>query len=592
MFPQPPSKTSVGSHRPPVVEFSEIEFIEKIGEGQYGAVWKANCRGQVVAVKKFDSSTQRLNPLEELEREMRAYSSLASHPNVVRFVGICLDPGNFCIMMEYLPKQSLESIIYDKSLDLPMPKRLKILIGIASGMQWLHSLRPTIVHRDLKPANVLMDSFGNPKVCDFGFSKFKAANSTIHEGKVIQGSPAWMAPERFRGQMHDETVDVYSFAVIIWQVMTRETPVAEFRSLSQLIQAVCQDNWRPSIPRNLSAFSPELKSLIERCWDSNPKNRPTFEEIGSELEKILLKFSFPFDPDAILFWRHTFPRTYCVEWIDLIEKFYGFLGRPLPADLELDATHLSFRHIIKGLCFENPSDQMHSMGSMRSSSSSSQPFVSIENFGRFISWFGPLSNFQRTHSASLQKPLDHGVEEERSGSLRISSIMTDSLDSSPLSFPSRNPEPDILSYLRSISREPWFFGLIKSEEAQALLVGKPPGTFMVRLSQQTHPGLFSITRVNAQSVVKQCRFLYRPDQGFLIDKSQLSESSVEQPQLVQPSETHSLLEFMRAIMRPMMLHNPCLEGHPFKHFFALESSQLNESGYDPDGDITNDKLWH
>ena len=165
---------------------------------------------------------------------------------------------------------------------LDVPLRLSLLIHIAKGMQYLHSFPSKIIHRDLKSLNVLVTEDWIAKVTDFGLSRFTAmSGSEQMTGQA--GTYQWMAVEVIKGQSYTEKVDVFSFGVIMWEVLTGEVPYLGMQPI-QIVSAVVTENQRPPIP---SSMPHDQASLIRSCWDLNPRIRPSFDDILSRLEAMI-----------------------------------------------------------------------------------------------------------------------------------------------------------------------------------------------------------------------------------------------------------------------------------------------------------------
>ncbi|XP_026436822.1 uncharacterized protein LOC113334820 isoform X3 [Papaver somniferum] len=164
----------------------------------------------------------------------------------------------------------------------------------AHGMNYLHRCKPPIVHRDLKSSNLLVDKNWNVKVGDFGLSRFK--HSTYLTTKMGKGTvctvtlpqPQWMAPEVIRNESSDEKSDVYSFGVVLWELATQKVPWDTLNTV-QVIGAVGFMDRRMEIPEDID---PHWASLIESCWHSDPKCRPSFEELLEKLKVLPSRYSF------------------------------------------------------------------------------------------------------------------------------------------------------------------------------------------------------------------------------------------------------------------------------------------------------------
>ncbi|MED6121337.1 copper transport protein ctr1 [Stylosanthes scabra] len=140
-------------------------------------------------------------------------------------------------------------------------------------MNYLHHRNPPIVHRDLKSSNLLVDKNWTVKVGDFGLSRLKDA--TLLTSKSGRGTPQWMAPEVLRNEPSNEKSDVYSFGVILWELMTQSIPWENLNSL-QVVGVVGFMDRRLDLPEGLD---PQVASVIRDCWQSDPEQRPSFQEL-------------------------------------------------------------------------------------------------------------------------------------------------------------------------------------------------------------------------------------------------------------------------------------------------------------------------
>mmetsp|Transcript_27257 Transcript_27257/g.38413 ORF Transcript_27257/g.38413 Transcript_27257/m.38413 type:complete len:685 (+) Transcript_27257:201-2255(+) len=266
------------------IDYKEIEIAERIGRGNFGEVYKGVWRGTVVAVKKTKipshvSETEELQFLEDFAREAQIMRALR-HPNVVQFLGICRSGADdICIITEFMPRGNLNKLLHDRSLHLDWDLRLRIAMDVAKGMNYLHKSNPPIVHRDLKTYNLLVDGNYKVKVCDFGLARLLNQTSGV---MTSCGTPAWTAPEVLRNELYTEKADVYSFGIVLWELVTREEPhqgVPPF----QVVFAVGTQGVRPPIP---STCPTEFAKLIKDCWAESPTARPSFDEIILRLQSM------------------------------------------------------------------------------------------------------------------------------------------------------------------------------------------------------------------------------------------------------------------------------------------------------------------
>jgi serine/threonine protein kinase len=177
---------------------------------------------------------------------------------------------NLCIVTEFVKQGSLADMLANGSIKLTFNQKLRMLRSAALGINYLHSLHPVIVHRDLKPSNLLVDENGNVKVADFGFARIKEDNATM----TRCGTPCWTAPEVIRGEKYSETADVYSFGVIMWQVLTRKQPFAGRNFMGVSLDVL--DGRRPQVPAECPSG---FKKVMKKCWHGEASKRPSMESV-------------------------------------------------------------------------------------------------------------------------------------------------------------------------------------------------------------------------------------------------------------------------------------------------------------------------
>lgn len=269
----------------------EILFQECIGRGHFSEVHKAIWRGSVVAVKKFTPHLK-INDkfLRAFEMEVCTMRVLRS-PNIIQFLGSFYSPPDVGIITEYMANGSLFSVLHNPEIALPWHVVFKMLSDAARGMHYLHTCKPSVLHRDLKSPNLLVDEFLRVKVCDFGLSTVcKDGNDAkqrslakINENDQCEfGSLYWTAPEVLEGSSFTIKSDVYSFGIILWECATRCEPYNGIPSF-KVVYSVCTEKERPQIPSELPQ---QYTKLMVACWDQNPKERPEFAAILSELENM------------------------------------------------------------------------------------------------------------------------------------------------------------------------------------------------------------------------------------------------------------------------------------------------------------------
>ncbi|KAL6183277.1 hypothetical protein ACLB2K_044688 [Fragaria x ananassa] len=261
------------------IPWEEITLGERIGLGSYGEVYHGDWHGTEVAVKRFLDQELLGESLDEFRSEVRIMKRLR-HPNVVLFMGAITRAPNLSIVTEFLPRGSLYRLLHRPNNQLDERRRLRMALDAARGMNYLHNCTPVIVHRDLKSPNLLVDKNWVVKVCDFGLSRMK--NSTFLSSRSTAGTAEWMAPEVLRNEPSDEKCDVYSYGVILWELSTMQQPWGGMNPM-QVVGAVGFQHRRLDIPNDID---PAIGDLIKRCWQTDPKLRPSFAEIMAILKPL------------------------------------------------------------------------------------------------------------------------------------------------------------------------------------------------------------------------------------------------------------------------------------------------------------------
>ncbi|KAG6705684.1 hypothetical protein I3842_07G192100 [Carya illinoinensis] len=272
------------------IKNDDLEEIRELGSGTYGSVYHGKWKGSDVAIKRIKAScfagrpSERERLIADFWKEALILSSL-HHPNVVSFYGIVRDgpDGSLATVTEFMINGSLKQFLQKKDRTIDRRKRLIIAMDAAFGMEYLHG--KNIVHFDLKCENLLVN-MRDPqrpvcKIGDLGLSKVK--QHTLVSGGV-RGTLPWMAPELLSGKSHmvTEKIDVYSFGIVMWELLTGDEPYADMHCAS-IIGGIVNNTLRPQIP---TWCDPEWKSLMESCWASDPSIRPSFSEISQKLRNM------------------------------------------------------------------------------------------------------------------------------------------------------------------------------------------------------------------------------------------------------------------------------------------------------------------
>jgi len=503
----------------PEIGYDELEFIEQIGEGCYGEVWRGKCRGQEVAIKKLHKQLLDAKTLNDFRKEVEIMSN-NHHPNVVLFMGACTVPTKMVMVSELMKHGSVEDLIHAPNAtdNVSLRQRIKILQDTAHGVNWLHCSDPQIVHRDLKPSNLLIDENWNVKVCDFGLSRIKAKSSPkFKDVDSIPGTPLWMAPEVMLSLELDEKTDIYSFGIVAWEVLSGGNPFEEYDDYDLFKDAICELHVRPPIPSTMPA---PLATLLQQCWAASPKVRPSCAEVLRALDRAAIDCMIS-DLAARKFWHHNFATAdadhdvSAVLWDAFAPAFAYLLGVP-----ESDVEHSPTFKCIKALSATKSTDP----------TSRNRLVMTTESFGHLLYWFGPLD---------LKQP------------------------------------DEFLDRIANTVRKDWFHGDIDSATANSRLATAAKSSFLVRCSRKTaatEP--FTLSRKTKEGIICHQRIAYSPSSATfsIVIKYKSKE---KKDKLLQGKPHGSLDDFIRLIKPKLHLDKAC-KGSDFQSLFV--STQVLE-GY-------------
>ncbi|KAI3364297.1 hypothetical protein L3Q82_010818 [Scortum barcoo] len=265
------------------INYEDIEVEEVVGRGAFGVVCKAKWKGKDVAIKTIESESERKAFIVELRQLSRV-----NHPNIVKLYGSCHSP--VCLVMEYAEGGSLYNVLHGAE---PLPyytasHAMSWCLQCSQGVAYLHGMKPkALIHRDLKPPNLLLVAGGTVlKICDFGTACDIQTHMTNNKG-----SAAWMAPEVFEGKQQlrelSEKCDVFSWGIILWEVITRRKPFDEIGGPAFRIMWAVHNGTRPPLIKNLPK---PIESLMTRCWSKDPSQRPSMEEIVKIMTHLMKYF--------------------------------------------------------------------------------------------------------------------------------------------------------------------------------------------------------------------------------------------------------------------------------------------------------------
>jgi predicted ATPase/predicted Ser/Thr protein kinase len=265
---------------------SRYRLDEKIGQGGVGTVYRGvdTRSGQEVAVKVLRPDVLKYDPdiLTRFRREGDALRRL-SHPNIVSILDTVVEDDRHCIVMEYVSGGSLQDVLKETP-QLPIRRALEIALELSDALTRTHHLG--IVHRDIKPGNVLMAPDGTPRLTDFS-TAHSAQHESITETGMVLGTFAYLSPEVLDSKPVDARADIWSFGVLLYEMLAGRCPFEAGLPVSALITSILTaevppvQEFRPDTPSHLA-------ELVHQMLDKDRERRlPSVRQIGAELEAIL-----------------------------------------------------------------------------------------------------------------------------------------------------------------------------------------------------------------------------------------------------------------------------------------------------------------
>ncbi|KAM1233907.1 hypothetical protein ACFX13_003633 [Malus domestica] len=254
----------------------QLKFGNKVASGSCGDLYKGTYCTQEVAIKVLKPECVNPDMLKDFAQEVYIMRKVR-HKNVVQFIGACTKHPSLCIVTEYMSGGSVYDYLHKQKGVFKLPSLLKVAIDVSKGMTYLH--QNNIIHRDLKAANLLMDENEVVKVADFGVARVNSQSGVMTSET---GTYRWMAPEVIEHKPYDHKADVFSFGVVLWELLTGKLPYEHLTPLQAAV-GVAQKGLRPTIPKNTP---PKLAELLEKCWQQDPATRPDFSEIIENLQTL------------------------------------------------------------------------------------------------------------------------------------------------------------------------------------------------------------------------------------------------------------------------------------------------------------------
>ncbi|KAK9699549.1 hypothetical protein RND81_08G180500 [Saponaria officinalis] len=261
------------------IDLRKLYMGDAFAQGAFGKLYRGTYEGEEVAIKileRPENDDEKAQLMEQqFQQEVMMLATL-KHQNIVRFIGACRKPMVWCIVTEYAKGGSVRQFLTKRhNRSVPLKIAVKQALDVARGMEYVHGFG--LIHRDLKSDNLLIFGDKSIKIADFGVARIEVQT----EGMTPEtGTYRWMAPEMIQHRPYTQKVDVYSFGIVLWELITGMLPFQNMTAV-QAAFAVVNKGVRPIIP---PGCLPVLGEIMSRCWDPNPDVRPPFSDVVKMLE--------------------------------------------------------------------------------------------------------------------------------------------------------------------------------------------------------------------------------------------------------------------------------------------------------------------
>ncbi|RHZ84592.1 hypothetical protein Glove_79g120 [Diversispora epigaea] len=275
------------------IPFDRLENVEYLAQGGFGIVhrakwidgyivsldnneksWKRRSQNHFVCLKNLDNSTNESIFLREIKNQLKYRGKWA-----IALYGITKDPtkNKYMIVMQYALEGSLRKMLNEKFKELNWHDKIRILLHIAEGLSEIH--KDYFVHKDFHSGNIVNDTLTKTYITDFGLCEQIFEKNP----EKVYGVIPFMAPEILNGKIYTRESDMYSFGMIMLEVFTSYPPFYDIQHDLNLIMSICNGH-KPEIKCEVPQL---LKDVMEKCWNIDPHNRPTAEELKTQLSKFL-----------------------------------------------------------------------------------------------------------------------------------------------------------------------------------------------------------------------------------------------------------------------------------------------------------------
>ncbi len=262
----------------------KYEVLEQIGAGGFAAVYKARdpFLKRLVAVKLCTADDENLRRRFFREAEI---SGNLHHPSIVTVFDFGLEQDAPFLVQEYLKGEDLDKLIRRRE-PIPESERLESLMQVARGLRYAH--RKGVLHRDVKPGNVRFFEGGRAKLMDFGIATLKSAHTRLTRTGTLVGTVGYLAPEQLRGGKVDERVDIFSFGVLAYELLSFSRPF-----VGDSLEESCRNILHaepPPLSSVVEGYPGALDELIESCLAKDPDDRiGSFDEVLPRLNEVLVR---------------------------------------------------------------------------------------------------------------------------------------------------------------------------------------------------------------------------------------------------------------------------------------------------------------
>ncbi|XP_047662973.1 raf-1 proto-oncogene, serine/threonine kinase a isoform X2 [Tachysurus fulvidraco] len=271
------------------IEASEVMLHSRIGSGSFGTVYKGKWHGDV-AVKILKVTDPTPEQFQAFRNEV-AVLRKTRHVNILLFMGY-MTKDNLAIVTQWCEGSSLYKHLHVLETKVPMVQLIDIARQTAQGMDYLHA--KNIIHRDMKSNNIFLHEGLTVKIGDFGLATVKTRWSGSHQVEHPSGSVLWMAPEVIRMQDNNPysfQSDVYSYGIVLYELMTGELPYSDISNRDQIIFMVGRGYLSPDLLKLYKSCPKAMKRLVADCIKKSKEERPLFPQILSSIE--LLQHALP-----------------------------------------------------------------------------------------------------------------------------------------------------------------------------------------------------------------------------------------------------------------------------------------------------------